>query len=282
MIGTEQAAWSDAFGAGRRCRGAGLYAWTDRGRFRFAEGPRSWNRTVERRRGPMGSRMRFGGKMPRAHDAAKGLRGDGSPNQRGASRRGVTGGCWRAWPRRAASRHPRPRTWRAWTASARARSSRTRRVSKSDPEAKIAKMKGTTHLAWRGFTTVQRAGYSPRVEADGSPRKVLRAGTATGRPAGQSPTGPGCSAWPRKRFKLRAEIVERAGAQPRAAACPDMAAARTCTSDTCSMSPATSLLMRKLIGAGTPREAVAGGYGDSVLVLRWSSSYGVALCFAVE
>ena len=43
----------------------------------------------------------------------------------GGTRARVTGGCWRAWPRRAASRHPRPRT-RAWTASARARSSRTR------------------------------------------------------------------------------------------------------------------------------------------------------------
>ena len=56
--------------------------------------------------------------------------------------------------------------------------------------------------------------------------------------------------------------------------------------------------MRKLIGAGTPREAVAGGYGCiCVLIaptepfwsLRWSSSSSedgetafVALCFAVE
>jgi transposase len=37
----------------------------------------------------------------------------------------ATGRCWRAWPRRAASRRPRPRTWRAWTASAKARSCRT-------------------------------------------------------------------------------------------------------------------------------------------------------------
>ena len=36
--------------------------------------------------------------------------------------RGSPGDAERAWPRRAASRHPRPRTWRAWTASARARS----------------------------------------------------------------------------------------------------------------------------------------------------------------
>ena len=173
-------------------------------------------------------------------------------------------GDWRAWPRRAASRHPRPRTWRAWTASARARSSRTRTGSRrATAEAKIAKMKdGTTHLAYKpehavdldtgavvacratpgrrgrhddagedagggqgesrggGRGTVRRPGRmcdrqglsltvglkGARLTAPGrrgspSPsRKVSRAGTATGRPAGQSPTtGPGCyRAWPRK------------------------------------------------------------------------------------
>ena len=60
-------------------------------------------------------------------------------------------GCWSAWPRRAVSRHPRLRTW--------ARLDRKRKgkklsnqdwVSRSDPEAKIAKMKdGTTHLAYK-------------------------------------------------------------------------------------------------------------------------------------
>ena len=38
--------------------------------------------------------------------------------------RGLPGDAGALGPRRAASRHPRPRTWRAWTASARARSSR--------------------------------------------------------------------------------------------------------------------------------------------------------------
>ena len=69
----------------------------------------------------------------------------------GGTRARVTGGCWRAWPRRAASRHPRPRTWRAWTASRLGKKlSNQDWVSKSDPEAKIAKMKdGTTHLAYK-------------------------------------------------------------------------------------------------------------------------------------
>ena len=181
-------------------------------------------------------------------------------------------------------------------------------VSKSDPEAKIAKMKdGTTHLAYKpehavdldtgavvaaelhpadeGDTTtlektlaaakenleavdaaptaedpaecVTDKGYHSRsvlkaleVTAPGrrgspSPsRKVLRAGTATGRPAGQSPTtGPGCyRAWPRK----PSSCAPRSSSAPLrttsiAAACAGhgCAGARTCTSDTCSMSPAT-------------------------------------------
>ena len=85
------------------------------------------------------------------------------------------------------------------------------------------------------------------LEDAGSPspsRKVLRAGTATGRPAGQSPTtGPGCyRAWPRK----PSSCAPRSSSAPLrttsiAAACAGhgCAGARTCTSDTCSMSPAT-------------------------------------------
>ena len=63
-------------------------------------------------------------------------------------------------------------------------------------------------------------------------------------------------------FKLRAEIVERSFAHNL-----DRGGMRRtwlrglCTSDTCSRPGHNlSLLMRQLIGAGTPREAVAGGY----------------------
>ena len=78
--------------------------------------------------------------------------------QRGAAQhraeghgRGLPGDAGALGPGERASRHPRPRTWRAWTASARARMlSNQDWVSKSDPEAKIAKMKdGTTHLAYK-------------------------------------------------------------------------------------------------------------------------------------
>ena len=42
---------------------------------------------------------------------------------------------------------------------------------------------------------------------------------------------------------------------------PGFGAARTCTSDTDVAGHNLSLLMRQLIGAGTPKEAVAGGIG---------------------
>ena len=63
----------------------------------------------------------------------------------------ATGRCWNAWPRRAGSRRRRPRTWCAWTASRKGKKlSNEDWVSKSDPEAKIAKMKdGATHLAYK-------------------------------------------------------------------------------------------------------------------------------------
>ena len=180
-------------------------------------------------------------------------------------------------------------------------------VSKSDPEAKIAKMKdGTTHLAYKpehavdldtgavvaaelhpadegDTTTLEKtlAAAKENLEAvDAAPtaedpaecvtdkgyhsRSVLKAlddgpwktrisepkqkGFAPwhgdGRPAGQSPTtGPGCyRAWPRK----PSSCAPRSSSAPLrttsiAAACAGhgCAGARTCTSDTCSMSPAT-------------------------------------------
>ena len=182
-------------------------------------------------------------------------------------------------------------------------------VSKSDPEAKIAKMKdGTTHLAYKpehavdldtgavvaaelhpadeGDTTTlpktletakenlasvdaaptaedparmcdrQRLSLTGGLEGLGqrpvedpdrpSPsRRASRAGAATRRRGARSPTtGPGCyRGWPRK----PSSCAPRSSSAPSpttsiAAACagPGFGAARTCTSDTCSTSPATT------------------------------------------
>ena len=51
-----------------------------------------------------------------------------------------------------------------------------------------------------------------------------------------------------------------------------------CTSDTCSHVAGhnLSLLMRQLIGAGTPREAVAGGYGGIFVLLTPTGAMLVA------
>ena len=132
---------------------------------------------------------------------------------------------------------------------------------------------------------------------DDGPWKTHRpaAGTATGRPAGQSPTtGPGCyRAWPRKPSIDPALLC----AQPRSRRHAPMAArARERTSDTCSMSPPQSSPDAQTDRAGTPREAVAGGYGcicvlialagavlvaQMVLIVSGETAF-VALCFAVE
>ena len=79
------------------------------------------------------------------------------------SRARVTGGCWRAWPRRAASRHPRPRTWRAWTASASKKLSNQDWVSKSDRRGQDRQdaQDGTTHLAYKPDHAVD-AGHRAR------------------------------------------------------------------------------------------------------------------------
>ena len=171
-------------------------------------------------------------------------------------------------------------------------------VSRSDPEAKIAKMKdGTTHLAYKpehavDLDTGAGGGAHPaggRYDASqtlaaaeanleavdvpdpaecvtdkgythgclrsttapgraGSPspsRRVLRAGTEMMRLAGRSPTtGPGCyRGWPGK----PSSCAPRSSSAPLpttsiAAVCagPGFGAARTCTSDTCFTSPATT------------------------------------------
>ena len=165
-------------------------------------------------------------------------------------------------------------------------------VSKSDPEAKIAKMKdGTTHLAYKpehavdlvaaelhpadegDTTTLEKTLAAAKENLDGGrgtdgprpnhkgyhSRSVLLdlraqaerfcARTATGRPAGQSPTTG--RAWP------SLQAVETTSI---AAASPDMAArARERAQGLHVAGHNLSLLMRKLIGAGTP-----GGRGGRI------------------
>ena len=72
----------------------------------------------------------------------------------GATTAKATGRCWSAWPGKA-SRHPRPRSWRVWSLKrqAAAKLSNTDWVSKSDPEAKIAKMKDGTRIWPRSPST---------------------------------------------------------------------------------------------------------------------------------
>ena len=121
-------------------------------------------------------------------------------------------------------------------------------------------------------------------------QKGFARGTATGRPAGQSilSTGPGCyRAWPRKpsscapRSSLAPLIIQPRSGGMRQTWC---AGARTCQAipAPCRRPQSESALMRKLIGAGTPREAVPGGMAavfacylrqlEPFWSLRWSSS----------
>ena len=69
----------------------------------------------------------------------------------GATTAKATGRCWSAGPGKAASRHPRPRDLARLDRKRKGKKlSNTDWVSKSDPEAKIAKMQdGTTHLAYK-------------------------------------------------------------------------------------------------------------------------------------
>ena len=81
----------------------------------------------------------------------------GAAQHRADTGEGYRRGCWSAWPS-AGIETPTAEDLARWTASARARSSRTRTgYSRSDPEAKIAKMKdGTTHLAYKPEHAVDR------------------------------------------------------------------------------------------------------------------------------
>ena len=82
------------------------------------------------------------------------VKGERIPMEANAAQRGtrarVTGGCWSAWPRRAVSRHPPEDLARLDRKRKGKKLSNQDWVSRSDPEAKIAKMKdGTTHLAYK-------------------------------------------------------------------------------------------------------------------------------------
>ena len=141
-----------------------------------------------------------------------------------------------------------------------------------------------------------RSTTAPGRRGSPSPSRKVRAGTATGRPAGQSPTtGPGCyRAWPRKpsscapRSSSAAHNLDRGGMH--------MAQNVHKRYLLHVAGHNLSLLMRKLIGAGTPREAVAYGCicvliapAGAVLVAQMvlivsedGETAFVALCFAVE
>ena len=273
-------------------------------------------------------------------------------------------------PRRAASRHPR--------AEDLARLDRKRKgkklsnqdwVSKSDPEAKIAKMKdGTTHLAYKpehavdldtgavvaaelhpadegDTTTLEKtlAAAKENLEAvDAAPtaedpaecvtdkgyhsRSVLKAlddgpledadlraqaerfcalarRDGAARRAVTNNRTRLLSGVAKEAFKLRAEIVERSFVHnlDRGGMRRTWLRGRENVHKRYLLHVAghnLSLLMRKLIGAGTPREAVAGGYGcicvliapaGAVLVAQMvlivsedGETAFVALCFAVE
>ena len=241
-------------------------------------------------------------------------------------------------------------------------------VSKSDPEAKIAKMKdGTTHLAYKPEHAVDldtgavvAAELHPADEGDTTTlEKTLSCGQGKSRGGGRGTDGrrPGrmcdrqglsltvglkgarrrpledadlraqaerfcrwhgdgaarravtnnrtrlLSGVAKEAFKLRAEIVERSFAHnlDRGGMRRTWLRGRENVHKRYLLHVAghnLSLLMRKLIGAGTPREAVAGGYGcicvlialaGAVLVAQMvlivsedGETAFVALCFAVE
>ena len=198
-------------------------------------------------------------------------------------------------------------------------------VSKSDPEAKIAKMKdGTTHLAYKPEHAVDldtgavvAAELHPADEGDTTtdgrrPGRMTDKGLMLDDGPGRAQAERFCasgnttrllSGVAKEAFKLRAEIVERSFAHnlDRGGMRRTWLRGRENVHKRYLLHVAghnLSLLMRKLIGAGTPREAVAGGYGcicvlialaGAVLVAQMvlivsedGETAFVALCFAVE
>ena len=61
--------------------------------------------------------------------------------------RGLLGGCWSAWPRRAVSRHPRLRTWRVWTGQEALEPGPG--FPGATPRPRSPRKDGTTHLAYK-------------------------------------------------------------------------------------------------------------------------------------
>ena len=241
----------------------------------------------------------------------------------------------------------RPRTWRVWSKRKGKKLSNQDWVSRSDPEAKIAKMKdGTTHLAYKpehavdldtgavvaaelhpadeGDTTTLpktlAAAQENLASVDAAPtaedpaecvtdkgyhsRSVLKAldnGPWKTRIA--EPKAKGFARWrgdeaarravtnnrtrllsgvAKEAFKLRAEIVERSFAHnlDRGGMRRTWLRGRENVHKRYLLHVAghnLSLLMRQLIGAGTPREAVAGGYGGIFVLLTPTGAMLVAL-----
>ena len=113
--------------------------------------------------------------------------------------------------------------------------------------------------------------------------KGSRAGAATRRRGGRSPTtDPAVIGVAKEAFKLRAEIVERSFAHnlDRGGMRRTWLRGRENVHKRYLLHVAghnLSLLMRQLIGAGTPREAVAGGYGGIFVLLTPTGAMLVAL-----
>ena len=216
------------------------------------------------------------------------------------------------------SRHPRPRTWRAWTASA----SRTRTGSRATPRPRLKD--GTTHLAYKPEHAVDldtgavvAAELHPADEGDTTTlEKTLAAAkenleAVDAAPTAEDPAECVTDKGYHSRSVLKAlddgpwktrisEPKQKGFARWHG----DGAARRAVTNNRTRLLSGVakeaflSLLMRKLIGAGTPREAVAGGYGcicvlialaGAVLVAQMvlivsedGETAFVALCFAVE
>ena len=113
--------------------------------------------------------------------------------------------------------------------------------------------------------------------------RLFRAGTVMRRRGARSPTtvrgsSPGSPARPSSCAPRSSSAALPTTSIVAACDEPGCAGERMCTSDTCSTSPGhnLSLLMRQLIGAGTPREAVAGGYGGIFVLLTPTGAMLVA------
>ena len=163
---------------------------------------------------------------------------------------------WR-WPRQTSRRWMRPRRRRTRPRCVADKGYHARAVLKAlddkleDPDRRAARR------AIRAGAVTRRRGARSPTTAHGSPR---------GRPRGLQAA----------RRDRRALLCPQPGSRRRMRRPLECAGARTCTSDPLLHVAGhnLSLLMRQRIGAGTPREAVAGGYGyySRAYCARWSRS----------